>query len=347
MLTVPRHLLAENLAAYGETEASARIASMSDIDYRRVCEIGFEHAVKGTHLLKSACLAAIEVIEGKARELKRKSRRWGDVQRLPQPADPIHEEVLSRFRRYAGGNAVKKADVLSHLIRVVGANLKGFTYFKSHAEFRSRFPDGVSFVGLHRGHSTVSLTFGVRHERLEKTLADLFPDVESKTFHWKATIWKSSYNMGPSSPHWTYPTETTWPILGSEGLALATPEIIAFLKEAAEPYALRHQEPLAIRNTLMFLPGHADVPSPDVITIFAVDYLARRRDLLDQDFEQLSERYATRPAQSEPTSPPIPSSSSVGIVFMMGAVKKTDSVPWAERLKRTYDHVVDKWDSER
>jgi hypothetical protein len=79
LLIVSRRHLAVHLAAYGEHEASARIESMSDEDVRRVCEIGDRYATTGMNFAKASSLAAIEVLEGTPRELRRQRRDWSDV----------------------------------------------------------------------------------------------------------------------------------------------------------------------------------------------------------------------------------------------------------------------------
>jgi hypothetical protein len=342
MLIIQKHDLAENLAAYGEIEASTRVSSMSDDEYRRVCEVAFQYLRNRNPLMKSACLAAIEVLEGKPRELKRKKRRWRDVSRTERPPDPIHDAVFARFKRYAGGNRIQKTEILDHLIKVVGVNLKGFSWIKTRRRFCSRFTDGVSYVGLDCPRSSVYLSFGVRHDRVEEALLKLFPQETARLNPERMTIWKLSVNMGPLSPRWKYPSETTWPILGSDGLALATPEIVAFVKDVAEPYALRHRDPLAIRNTLLFLPGHADGIFLPHDTIFTVDYLERRRDWLDADYQQLSVRYAAlaEDAERRPLSHP----SSVLVVFARPKLEPVGA-KWQDQLGRAYDRVVAGWNS--
>jgi hypothetical protein len=340
MLTIHRLDLAENLAAYGEAEVSARIPSMSEVEYKRVCEIGFQHAIKRMPLMKAACLAAVEVVEGKPRELRRKHRIWRGIVRSTRSANPIHDAVTRQFQRYGAGRPVKTAEVLDHVSKVVGANLKGFSWIKSRKRFCSPFADGISYIGIDYTRCLFSMSFGVRHERIERALENLFPEKKSKLHPNRMTIWKWSINMGPFSPRWKYPTETTWPITGSDGLALATPEIVAFLKDVAEPYALRHRDPSAIRNTLLFLPGRVDDAFSDVCTIFAVDHLAQRRDWLDEDFERLRERFSALATQSEKGIPSIPEPA---LGFVIAIPKIQVLVPWADQLKRTYERVVERW----
>ena len=340
MLSISRHDLAENLTAYGEKEASDRIRSLSNTDYRRICEIGFQYALKRMPLIRAACLAAVEVIEGKPRDLKRKRRATRDIAKAERPPNPIYDAVARQFQRYSGGRPVKSAEVIDHLKKVLGANLHDFRWISSRKEFRGSFEDGVSRVVLNYNRSVFSLSFGVRHERIEQALANIFPEEKSKLHSNRMTISKWSVNMGPSNPRWHYQRETTWPITGSDGLALATPEIVSFLKDVAEPYALRHRDPLAIRNTLLRLPGHADVMFFEACTIFAVDHLVRRRDWLDEDYRMLCSRYAALAAKSEKdfASPPEP---TLGIIFSIPKVKACNS--WDEQLKRTYDRIVDRW----
>ena len=73
-LYTPRDNLVQDLVAYGEEEAAAQLMNLTKEDYDRLGHIAFEHACPGMLLAKASALAAIEIIEGKPRELKRKRR---------------------------------------------------------------------------------------------------------------------------------------------------------------------------------------------------------------------------------------------------------------------------------
>lgn len=292
MLVVSRRDLAINLASYGEPEASARVREMPEAAYERVCQIGFKHALTGMHLMKAGCLAAIEVMEGAPRELRRQRRDWSDVPAALLEPDPIALEVHKRFERYAGGERVRKKEILQTISRKLAPVLNDFRYYMSAEQFRGPFTDGTSYIALSYAKGVLAIRFGVHHEKIESLKHGLFSIAVGSAQHFPTTISKFSYNMGPRSPHWPHPTEATWPISGSEGLTLAGKEIKAFVLETVVPYVLMHREPFAIRSTLLHEPGRADVSFPIGATIFAIDFLCRKRDWVTEDYKILCERYA-------------------------------------------------------
>jgi hypothetical protein len=265
---------------------------MPEAAYERVCQIGFKHALTGMHLMKAGCLAAIEVMEGTPRELRRQRRDWTDVPPALLEPDPIAVEVHQRFERYGAGERVLKKAIVDGVSRTLAPALKDFRYHSSAGQFRGPFSDGTSYITLEYAKGVLALRFGVRHDRIEFLKHRLFDVDTSKPTNFPSTISKYSYNMGPRSPHWSYPTETTWPISGSEGLALACKEIKAFVVDTVVPYVLMHREPLAIRSTLLHEPGRADTWFPLDATVFAIDFLSRKREWVTQDYEILRERFA-------------------------------------------------------
>ena len=244
------------------------------------------------HWMKAGCLAAIEVMEGAPRELRRQRRDWSDVPAALLEPDPIAVEVHKRSERYAGGDKVRKKEILATASRTLSTLLRDFRYYASFGQFRGPFDDGTSYVTLSYAKGVLALRFGVHHNRVESLKQRLFGIAIGKPQHFPTTISKFSYNMGPRSPHWPYPTEATWPISGTEGLALATNEIKAFVQETVLPYVLMHREPLAIRSTLLNEPGRADGWFPVDATIFAIDFLCRQREWVGDDYRILRERYA-------------------------------------------------------
>jgi hypothetical protein len=292
VLFVSRRDLAINLASYGEHEASARIREMPEAAYERVCQIGFKHALTGMHWMKAGCLAAIEVMEGAPRELQRQRRDWSDVPPALLEPDPIAVEVHERFERYASGDKVRKKEILEAVSKALAAVLKNFRYYTSAGQFRGPFDEGTSYVTLSYAKGVLAVRFGVHHNRVESLKHRLFGIAIGNPQYFPTTISKFSYNMGPRSPLWPYPTEATWPISGSEDLALATKEIKAFVRETVLPYVFMHREPLAIRSTLLNEPDRADGWFPIDATIFAVDFLCRKREWVSDDYRILQERYA-------------------------------------------------------
>lgn len=289
MLIISRKDLAANLAAYGEAEASAKVADLTPFDYERVCKIGFDHSLRGEKLLRAACLAAIEVIEGKSRDLRRSRRINHDVPAELREPDPRALAIEHWIAEYSEGEFVKKDEIFETLSAVVAPELPSYRYYKSYGHFRGKSQAGTSCVGFERGHAIVSLRFGVTLTAVEQIKRKLLNTPIYGPEYIAATISKYSVNMGPNSKHWHHPVPAQWPIVGSDGLARACPEVVSFVRELVVPYLQRHQNPANIRDTLLSAPGRADQFAP-VETIFAVDYLLRRRDWLDADFLLLQHR---------------------------------------------------------
>jgi hypothetical protein len=289
MLILSRRDLAANLAAYGEHEAAARIHDLSADDYQRISEIGFRHALDGHHWLLAGCLAAIEVIEGKARNLRRPRRDWSEVPPQFSGSDPLFLEVESRFAEYAGGDPLKRAEIYASLGSVLVGQLPGFRYLKTHRQLRRAFEGGTAFICLEIGHGVLHLRFGVLIDAVEKTRAVLFGGPPRARRPYPETISVFSANMGPRSPHWACPVEASWPMLGTFGLSKAGPEIAALIDRYVLPYLSEHESPLNVRQTLILSPGKALDFCPSQ-TVFSIDHLARKRDWLEEDYIALKER---------------------------------------------------------
>ena len=75
MLITPRESLVDDLREYGEDTVAARVFTLSEEQYQRLSEIAYRHALTGMLLAKALALAAVEVIEGKPRALRRKRRQ--------------------------------------------------------------------------------------------------------------------------------------------------------------------------------------------------------------------------------------------------------------------------------
>ena len=265
---------------------------MPEAAYERVCQIGFKYALTGMHLMKAGCLAAVEVMEGAPRDLRRQRRDWSDVPAALREPDLIAVEIHQRFERYAGGERIKRKEITNGVAEALALVLKDFRYYRSSEQFRGPFNDGTSYVTLEYAKGVLALRFGVRHEAIESLKQRLFGLDCSRPSNFPSTVSKYSYNMGPKNPRWPYPSETTWPISGSEGLILACKEIKPFVADTVLPYVLEHREPLAVRSTLLHDPGRADTWGAIDATIFAVDFLSREREWLSQDYELLRKRFA-------------------------------------------------------
>jgi hypothetical protein len=77
-VSTSRELLQADLRTYGEDELAARILTLSDAEMKQIGEVAdrFLYAPgKPPLLAKVVALAAVEVLEGVGRQLKRKRRR--------------------------------------------------------------------------------------------------------------------------------------------------------------------------------------------------------------------------------------------------------------------------------
>ena len=73
-----RELLQADLRTYGEDELAARILTVSDADLKKIGEVADSYLYapgKPPLLAKVVALAAVEVLEGASRPLKRNRRR--------------------------------------------------------------------------------------------------------------------------------------------------------------------------------------------------------------------------------------------------------------------------------
>jgi len=73
-LYTPTDNLVQHLVDYGEDEAAGHVMNLTKEDFDHLAEIAFDHACTGMLLAKALALAAVEIIEGKPRELKKKRR---------------------------------------------------------------------------------------------------------------------------------------------------------------------------------------------------------------------------------------------------------------------------------
>jgi hypothetical protein len=74
MLYTPRKNLIVDLKAYGEDDVARKIRGLSKKEYDRLGNLASDHSLTGMLLAKALALAAVEVVEGEPRPLKRKRR---------------------------------------------------------------------------------------------------------------------------------------------------------------------------------------------------------------------------------------------------------------------------------
>jgi len=76
-ISVSRELLQINLQTYGEEALALRVPNLSDAEMREIGVVAGRHATTGgVNLIdKALTLAAVEILEGASRPLKRSRRR--------------------------------------------------------------------------------------------------------------------------------------------------------------------------------------------------------------------------------------------------------------------------------
>ena len=70
-----RQFIIAHLCAYGEDIVAEQVHYLSSEQLEMISELAFEHACTGMLLAKSLALAAVHVVEGQFRNLKRMKRK--------------------------------------------------------------------------------------------------------------------------------------------------------------------------------------------------------------------------------------------------------------------------------
>jgi hypothetical protein len=170
-----------------------------------------------------------------------------------------------------------------------------FRYFKSYQHFRKQFSGGFSYLSIDavtHNQSVYYLAFylGVRIDGLERRIQSLWGD-DTKLDHYNRSIWCYTVNIGPSSPHWSFPIFGLWAFQSLDDLSENEGSLRAFVQELIIPYLLAHESPEAIRETLLKYPGHAQniYPYEQILTL---DLIGGENINLESDLALLEERYA-------------------------------------------------------
>lgn len=291
MLELSRGYVAYLLSGFGEPEVAASIVKASDDEFRRVNEAANRGAHDGKEWLKVACRAAIEVVEGESRELRRTQLAEKD---MPQELLAEDRQVsAARSRAFSSGAPVKKREILAALSAAITPELPGYKYFKSRAQFTKPSTEGMSYVSLHRGRGIAYLSFGVTHAAIVGIEQSLFGprSVVAQRVEYPQTLLVLSMNISPRSHYWPHVIDASWLILGEDGIRLASSEAGTFVREVVVPFIVHNRTPERIRDTLLSIPGQiASMRSAQ--TVFAIDHLERRRDWLDADLAVFEERYS-------------------------------------------------------
>jgi len=290
VLELSRGYVAYLLAGYGEPEVSAAIVKSSDADFRRVQEAANQGASDGKEWLKVACRAAIKIVEGRPRELRRRQLVQTDMPQELMAED--NKAFAKRAERFLGGVPVKKREIFAAVSAAIAPDLLGYTYYKSQAQFQKPFPGGTSYLSLHRGRGIVYFGFGVTHNDIERVEGLLFGPRSAlpKPRPYPQTLVVISGNISPRSHYWPNAIEGSWPIHGEEAIRWASIEAVAIVREVVVPFIEGNQSPPRIRDTLLSTRGKIASMRP-ARTVFAIDHLERRRDWLEADLAFFEERF--------------------------------------------------------
>jgi hypothetical protein len=170
----------------------------------------------------------------------------------------------------------------------------GFRYFKSYDHFRRKNNNGFSYITINSvTHNRIAyqLAFylGVQITEVESWVLKLMGETR-KVSHSDRTIWNYTVNIGPTSPHWQFPIRGTWTLEALEEFHGVSPEISEFVRKLALPFVDEHQDPLALRRTLVETPGHATNIWP-YRQILAIDSLYGPPEQTQADINLLVRRY--------------------------------------------------------
>jgi len=99
MIVKSRHSIKQDLLAYGENDLAKQIDHLSDDDLNRIGELAASYIGQGGYISKHIALGAIEFIEGKKREPKRKKRDLSvyDIKE-PEPKENVFSRILSKLK---------------------------------------------------------------------------------------------------------------------------------------------------------------------------------------------------------------------------------------------------------
>ena len=172
---------------------------------------------------------------------------------------------------------------------------QSFRYLRSKSEFRAPFDGGMSFIAIsatspRRGVCALAFNLAVSHHGIEKCIREILG--EEPASEYGQSIWCYTVNIGPLSPHWTYRIPGSWLFADPAEITAAEPQIREFLSEIALPYVLEHQDPVAIRRTLLEQPDHAQNLAP-YRQILAVDRQLGLQTQATEDLATLEAHYAS------------------------------------------------------
>lgn len=178
---------------------------------------------------------------------------------------------------------------------------ESFRYYKSFAHFRHPFPGGCSYITINavthdRSFYHLAFYLAVRHDAVESLIRTI-RGRDTKLDHYSRSIWCYTVNIGPTSPHWYYPIPGWWTFQQDADFEAASADVATFINDLALPYVNKHQDPRAIRQTLLEEPGHAQNMAP-YEQVLAIDRLFGEEERADADLTLLDRRTAQWHEQS-------------------------------------------------
>jgi hypothetical protein len=282
---VSRSQLAQYLWAYDEIALSVRAFALSDATHDRVCDLTVKYRLYGIPLYRAAALAAVVVLEGRRRDLKRPRPHGMDGTKPENSAGS--EDIRARLAEYSLGRSLKKREVFDGVAEMITPLLPGFRYYRSYGQYRRPFANGIALVdlGFVRGVFD-GFAYKIHHRLIERAFARIF-DPDGKLGKYGPTT-----ILGDSRYH-----GVDWPISGSHGLELAADGIRAFVGDVVLPYLRTHEEPEAIRRTILYEHGKTPWSWPPHVTVFTIDALLGQRGWLDEDFAHYDRYYEAGPSR--------------------------------------------------
>jgi hypothetical protein len=172
---------------------------------------------------------------------------------------------------------------------------ESFRYLRSKSEFQCRFDGGMSFITINatsprRGVCSLAFYLAVSHLGIENCICEIRGKEPSAGY--PHSIWSYTMNIAPASKHWSSAVPGSWLFADPGEISAAESQIRSFITEIALPYVQQHQNPAAIRMTLLEQPGHAQNLMP-YQQILAVDRLLGLHAQASGDLAILEARYAS------------------------------------------------------
>ena len=100
MIAANRHSIKQELLSYGEYDLAKQIDQLSDNDLNRIGELASKYIGQGGYISKHIALGAIEFIEGKKREPKRKKRDLSVYDnKEPEPKENVIGRIMNRLKK--------------------------------------------------------------------------------------------------------------------------------------------------------------------------------------------------------------------------------------------------------